>query len=241
MIESSEFSPRGRNRGIPWARLLGEAVVIIASVYVAIVLEGLSQERSEARAARQGLEQVLAELREDQSDLMEIRAEQEALDVVYANLVRWLEDPAAIPGDSVGENLFALGWSNRTLFPRQSAWRTMIAHGQLAALDAPELVTRLGNLYENVNRRLEYNGEMYDQAVNRLANEAAPEFWNPEKRQPFDPRPEVTARFRSALRQTHLAWNAFYLDLLDGYQELAESLTREIEAYLTDHGVDPSP
>jgi len=34
-----------------WARFLSEAVLIIGSVYVAIVLEGLSQERSDARDA----------------------------------------------------------------------------------------------------------------------------------------------------------------------------------------------
>jgi hypothetical protein len=34
--------------GVSWRRLLSEAVVIVASVYLAIVLEGMSQDRDRA-------------------------------------------------------------------------------------------------------------------------------------------------------------------------------------------------
>jgi len=225
-------------RRIPWARFLGEAVLIIGSVYVAIVLEGMSQERSETRDARDAVGQLLLELREDRADLAVIRAEQERLDSVYTDLLRWISASGSIAGDSVGQSLFELGWSNRTMFPRLSAWRTMIAEGQLSALDAPDLVKRMGNFYENVTRRLEYNGREYDHAIDRLANQRATEYWNPQTLRPFDERPEVTARFRSDLRQVHIAWNVFYLDLLDEYEVLLTGLIDDIEVYLASHGLE---
>ena len=93
--------------GVSWRRLLSEAVVIVASVYLAIVLEGMS----------------------------EVLVEQENLSRQYVNLLRWFGDPSSMPVDSVHESLDVVAWSNRTMFPRGAAWTTRVAAGQLRYLD----------------------------------------------------------------------------------------------------------
>ena len=105
---------------------------------------------------------ILVELRQDRSDLSEVIAEQDRLDGLYEDLERWLDDPAAAPLDSLHRGLDSLAYSNRTMYPRRSGWSTMVAGDQLGFLHAPDLVTRLGNLYENVNVRLSENGSGYD-------------------------------------------------------------------------------
>ena len=42
--------------------------------------------------------------------------------------------------------------------------------------------------------------------------------------------------FRNQLRWLHLAWNRYYLDLLDGYEVQLDTLIGEIETYLGRHG-----
>ena len=66
-------------RGVSWRRLLSEAVVIVASVYLAIVLEGMSDDRDRATEAVDALVQLVEELRKDRSDVAEVIAEQENL------------------------------------------------------------------------------------------------------------------------------------------------------------------
>jgi len=61
---------------LPWARVLAEGALIIVSVYLAIVLEGMSQDREAKQAAHIALAQMLDEMRADRSDVAEIRAEQ---------------------------------------------------------------------------------------------------------------------------------------------------------------------
>jgi len=60
---------------IPWARLLAEGALILISVYFAIVLEGMSQDREAEQAAHIALAQMLDEMREDRSDVDVIRAQ----------------------------------------------------------------------------------------------------------------------------------------------------------------------
>ena len=75
---------------LPWTKLLAEGALIIVSVYFAIVLEGMSQDREAKLAAHTALAQMLDEMREDRSDVGEIRAEQTERDRQYRTLIEWL-------------------------------------------------------------------------------------------------------------------------------------------------------
>lgn len=232
MNDSSRSLPLHR---LPWKQLLAQGLLIVVSVYVAIVLEGISQDRRDARDARIALAQMLGEMRQDRADLAEIRAEQLERDRQYDALDRWLASPSTIPPDSFTATIAETGSSNRTLYPRRSAWATMVAAGQLRDLGDPQLVTRLGNFYESVNVRVIDNGDDYDASLNDIFRNSTVQVWDPASGQLMTSDTRDITAFRNQLRWLHLAWNRFYLDLLDGYEVQLDTLIGEIETYLGEH------
>lgn len=223
---------------LPWGRILAEALLIFGSVYLAIFLESRADDRRDVREAREALGQLLGELRGDQADLVEVLAAQDTLTGHYEAINRWLGDPATVPGDSMTASLDYISNNNRTMFPRHAAWTTMVAAGQLADLDDPGLVTRLGNLYENVMPRLEYNGGYYDAQVNDTYIVHVSEAWD-SSRMRFGPGGEAAViRLRESMYRLWLAWNLYYLDLLADYGELVDEAAAAVEAYLAGHGIE---
>ena len=211
-------------------RWAGEAVVIVASVFVVIYLEGVAQDRAESGDAHAALEQVLVELRADSVRALEISDHQEMLGTVYGDLLRWLGDPGAMPGDSVQAAIDFIGTSNWTLFPRKGAWRAMTSAGQLIWVDDQRLVTRLAHFYESVNARIEYNGRDYDVAVNEVTRATAPSAFDAESlRVRGDPAQQV-AQLRGELRYIRIAWNDFYVDLLSEYMDELNGLLLDLDA-----------
>jgi hypothetical protein len=223
---------------LPWARLLGEGALIIVSVYFAIVLEGMSQKREAELAAHAALAQMLGEMRDDSADVDEIRAMQFVRDSQYIALDQWLENPESIPLDSMAESFDSIFLSNRTLYPRRSAWTTMVAAGQLGELDAPDLVARLGDFYESVNARVIDGGEDYDENLNDIGRNSATEIWDGGNGRLLTTDVRQLTIFRNQLRYMHIGWNLWYLDLLDNYEQTLDSLALEIESYLEANGFD---
>lgn len=223
---------------LPWARMLSEGALIIVSVYLAIVLEGASQDREARSSAHVALVQMLAELREDSADLDEIREEQLLRSKQYVILDQWLASPESIPLDSVAETLDLVFFSNRTLYPRRSAWTTMLSGGQLAELESPGLVLRLGDFYESFYARVVDNGDDYDESLNDLARNSVPKYWDGAGRRLITTDEYRISVFRNQLRYLHVSWNAWYLDLLDNYDQALDSLILEIESYLETQGIE---
>lgn len=220
-------------RAIDWRRMLAEGVLIVGSVYLAIYLEGVSNDRQEVEEARTTLAQLQVDLEEDRRDLAEILEEQRTLAGLYADLDRWLATPAAMPFDSVEAALDFIAYHNRTMFPRKGAWTTMLAEGYLGALDDPELVARLGTFYGRINERLEYNGGYYDLSLSRVSGEVVPSAWDYERRRPAAD-PELLRLLRGQLRFMRKAWNEYYIDLLTQYQEELDATIEAVEGYLAD-------
>jgi hypothetical protein len=223
---------------LPWAKLFGEGALIIVAVYFAIVLEGMSQEREAELAAHTALAQMLGEMREDSADVDDIRAMQFVRDKLYIDLDQWLESPESIPLDSMAESVDSIFLSNRTLYPRRSAWTTMVAAGQLGELDAPDLVARLGNFYESVTVRVIDGGEDYDENLNDIGRNSATEIWDGGNGRLLTTDVRRLTVFRNQLRYMHIGWNLWYLDLLDNYQQTLNSLMLEIESYLWANGFE---
>jgi hypothetical protein len=217
---------------LPWTKILGEGALIIVSVYLAIFLEGVSQDHDAKTSAHSALVQMLGEMREDSADIEAIREEQLARSRLYEDLDRWLASPDTMPLDSVAETLDLIFFSNRTLYPRRSAWTTMLAAGQLAELDSPGLVLRLGDFYESLNARVVDNGNDYDENLNDIARNSAPDYWDGVGGRLMTTDVNELTRFRNQLRYLHISWNIWYLDLLDECQQTLDSLILEIEAYL---------
>lgn len=219
---------------IPWARLLAEGALILVSVYFAIVLEGMSQDREAEQAAHTALAQMLDEMREDRSDVDVIRAEQRERDGQYDALIQWLASPESMPRDSFGDAIDALFGSNSTLYPRSSAWTNMVAAGQLSELDDPALVTRLGNFYESVIVRVIDNGQDYDENLNEIGRNSAPQIWDGVNSRLVTTDSLQLTVFQNQLRYMHIVWNLWYLNQMNGLAQRLDSLIVEIESYLNE-------
>ncbi len=220
---------------LPWARLLAEGALIIVSVYLAIVLEGISRDRESARAAHIALAQMLDEMREDRSDVAEIRAIQIERDGQYKALIRSLTSLDTMPLEPVVDAMDSIFFSNRTLYPRRAAWTTMVAAGQLAELDDPALVTRLGNFYESVTVRVIDSGQDYDENINEIGRNSAPEIWDGLNGRLLTNDIRNLTKFQNQLRYLHIGWNTWYVDRLDDYNQRLGSLIVDIESYLKEH------
>jgi len=217
---------------LPWKRLLSEGALIVVSVFVAVALQSAWDDHTRAVEARIALGRILVELRQDRSDLSEVIAEQDRLDGLYDDLERWLADPAAAPLDSLHRGLDSLAYSNRTMYPRRSGWSTMVAGDQLGFLHAPDLVTRLGNLYENVNVRLSENGSGYDLHLYNFVHEQMPRVWDHRNRRFMTSDPMEIGVFRNGLSIVHHAWNEWCRAYMREYQETVDSLIADVEMYL---------
>ena len=220
---------------IPWGRLAAEGLLIVASVYLAIVLEGNSQDRARGREATAALAQLLGELREDRADLDEVRAKQLEIASDHETLMTWFREPASLSGDSVTAYLDAVGDDNRTMFPRRSAWTTMVASGQLTQLGDPGFVTQLANLYENINTRLNHNGSNYDQAIEEIYRRYVPEVWDPLNARLLTPDPAAIATLGGRFEDLR-GWNEWYLGLLDQYETDLDGLITAVDEHLRERG-----
>jgi len=195
-------------------RIAIETAIIIASVFVAVTLESEWQERQRQADARAALGQLLAELRQDRAELEGVLAEQNDLDAVYRRTIAWLGEPEILPVGDFGKAIETLAYSNRTMFPRRAAWTTMVASGELTLLENPDLVTRLGNLYENLNARLLANGLAYDDQLFTEMRERVPAIWDINERRLLTGDNREIAEFRGRLRILHHTWNQWYIEFL---------------------------
>jgi len=178
------------------------------------------------------LAQLLEELKRDRADLDEVVAEQRALDGLYDDLVRWLSEPDGMPLDSVGWGFDSLAYSNRTMYPRQSSWTTMVAAAQLGLLDAPELVAQLGDIYENANQRLVQNSVGYDEHLFTMVREQVTRIWDAENRRLLTTDPLEIARVRGQVSNMHHSWNTWYIAYLLEYGDRLDAAIDQGERYL---------
>lgn len=221
-----------KNERPPWGRWIVEFILILASVYLAVFLESAYQARADQGAARSALGQLLGELREDRDDFRRIIEIQDGLDGHYTNLGRWLADPASYPADSVGAALHEIATENSTLFARRASWTTMVSAGQLADLDAPELVLRLGQLYETVYARIDYNSRFYDEELNEELRATSVIRWNSLATAPLTRDPQEIERFMFRIERVHMSWNVWYRDLLIQYENDVIDAIAAVEEYL---------
>lgn len=219
-----------------WGRWAGEVVVIVASVFVAIYLEGLADDAERAADAHAVLAQVSAELASDLEAIPAIRQQQGELAEVYDALSDWMAGPRSLPTDSVQSALDYVGFNNRTLYPSSGAWRALTSAGQLVWVEDQALVARLANFYENRTTQLEYNGRDYDFNVNEVVRVTASRAWDFQRQEPHVNGGADLVELSGQLRYLGTSWNPYYISLLDQYAEEIEALLADINAYLTRSG-----
>lgn len=222
----------GTIRKIPWGRLVLEGLVVVGSVYLAIALEGASDDRARKADALEALSTLHGELVRDRADLEVIITAQEDRMQRHQRLERWLSSRDGIPADSVSEDLYVLFSVNRTMFPRNSAWTTMVASGQLTDLDDDAPVARLADFYENRSERLVYNGALYDGWVQEVARGAVPAAWDRVEGRLATSDAASLNRFRGQLLGLNDLGSNFVGLLREWGAELDEVIA-EVDVYLT--------
>lgn len=222
-------------KDLPWKRFLAEAVLIVSSVYLAIVLEGASAEQDQKMEAIAALTNLSTELASDQADALEILSLQQDQARSHQQIQAWLSDLDNIPADSFSAALEHALTDNRTVFPRKSSWTTMVAEGQLAILGDPKLVSSLANLYEHSNPRLEYNGDRYDDTTQDILRVWLPQAWDLVENR-FLRADEVTMRtFGNQMLQAQRQ-NRGYMALVVKWLEEVESAQTQVDTYLDRSG-----
>jgi hypothetical protein len=216
-------------------RFLAEGVLIISSVYLAIALEGASAERGRRAEAIAALTALRAELQLDQADAREILDLQESQGGSGERIQAWLSHPRSLPADSLSAALLHVLTDNRTMYPRKSSWTTMVAEGQLTVLDAPELISRLANLYEHANVRLEYNGARYDDTTQDMLRGRMPYVWDVVGHRFLTTDDMSITTFGNQMLQVQRQ-NRGYRALLVAWSTEIEGVEADVEAYLERHG-----
>ena len=224
------------SKQIFWRRITGEAALIICSVFIAIVLESAWQERQNISEAQGALSQMLEELRQDRKDLDDVLDEQKALDLTYTKVISWLGNTGTFSEQDFGQAIELLSYSNRTMYPRRSAWTTMVASGQLQLLDNAELVTKLGNFYEYLYYRIMQNGQSYDNNLFEIMRESVPRVWDYNEYSFITLDASKIAELRGEIRFMHYTWNQWYIELLtEQYGKMLDELITEVDAHLVSH------
>jgi hypothetical protein len=218
-------------------RALGEAFLIVVSVYTAIVLQGMSSDRDRRASALESLRTVRAELLVDQQQASAYARQKEERSVHFSRLSAWLNSDDPIPADSFGVALEAILTGNVTAFPRRSAWTTMVSQGQLEFVSDAELVGRLADLFERWADRIAYNGEGYDEALWDVTRTSVPSIF--DRRMHRFLRSDREARLEFDGQLFHLEiWNDSYGDLLDRWAEEIGRTLVDLDRYLGLHGDD---
>lgn len=206
--------------------------MIVISVYIAIVLEGVSSEHGRRADAVNGLAQLRAELVLDRQDARSVLDRQREIGEKYEQLIAWLDRPEVMPADSFGTVLNDVAFSNPTAYPRKGAWAMLSSSGLLSAVEDPELIVHIADHYENLVARVEYNGKDYDELLNATMIGTASVAWD---RVRFRQRGAMT-ELRSRLDYLGSAWNGYYQTLMESYVAQLEALIEDLDRYLDEHG-----
>ncbi len=208
----------------------GEAVLIVVSVFVAILLESMWQDHREAQDARESLAQVRLSLMEDREFFDRVEIEQRKTADNLHKLIEWFGEPETLPNDLV-QGFFVNYEMPISIWPRRAAWETMVSAGQLQLLRAPELTTRIGDYYEHHLRRIEYNGRQYDDAFVSVWEGDMPQIWDLKEGRLIITDPARLVHFRNRVVQLE-EWTQFYIDSVHRNRAVLDELIEDIGLFL---------
>jgi len=211
-------------------RILGQAVIIVCSVYTAIVLEGISSDRDRRESASESLQTVRAELLADQQQARDYALQKKERAARFYQLSKWLRSAGPVPEDSFGVALEGVLTGNFTAFPRRASWSTMVNQGQLEYVGDADLVVRLADLFERWADRVQYNGDAYDDALWIVTRNTVPMIWDRRASQFL--RSDEAARAELDGQLVHLEiWNESYGGLLDRWAEEIGKAVEQLDEY----------
>jgi hypothetical protein len=156
----------------------------------------------------------------------------------HEQIISWLTYPSTLPADSFGVAMDSIS-NSWTVFPRRASWTTMVTSGQLTALNDPALVNRLANLYEHLNRRIEYNGAVYDEVIEDLLRNSFPYVWDLVDGSFLTSDTSGIRTFRAQVALLQY-WNEYYYGLVVEWREELDRVIVMIDSHLGE-GVNSAP
>jgi hypothetical protein len=90
----------------------------------------------------------------------------------------------------------------------------------------------LATFYESLNAKLEYMGRDYDFQINDFARVTTSRTWDSTLRRPRVGGGGDIVELREQARYLRLAWNTYYINLLDEYGTEADALLTDLDTYL---------
>jgi hypothetical protein len=203
-----------------------QIIIVILGVFLGITFESMASERDRTRKAHDALEQLVADMRRDDSDMLRIIEQQRGQERDFGEIASWLSESTetqSAPIDSLLEKVV----TSLTVYPRRGAYTSMIASGQIALLP-PDLAASIVNVYENVYSRLSANGEHYDFSLERDFLPAYAHSWDPTRQALISADAGERVRFRNHLLLMR-TWSAYYTDLLAHSQAAVQEVIAAID------------
>jgi len=151
---------------INWARILAEAIAIVASILLAFGIDAAWDLRGDRRREESYLLRLRTEFRDNRQDLIDDRADRDRIIADFAYVLAATGDPGGAIPVEIGRRLQNLSGDFRFYSPAQAVLNELIAAGDLGLLHSESLRHALLR-YDEVKQRL--NGvEESEQAIQRM-------------------------------------------------------------------------
>jgi hypothetical protein len=226
-----KFFDRLKREGVTWPQFFFQFVIVLLGVYLAILVERKAAERSLQEDTEVMLQNVLAELEDDEAELVRIldiqQVRLETAEALVDRLARASRDDA-FAVDSLFGHYFD---NNRTAFLRKSAYTAMVSGGYMGPLVRTELPVKFANLYERVYTRVANNGDWQDFLTFQMLMPAFHAHFDKGRGEFIQPGPEANVRFRNVAFQL-VRGITYYQGFLRQTLEDVRDVRGAVEEYL---------
>lgn len=147
---------------------IGEVLLVVVGILLALQVNNWNEERKEGTWKEQFLQDLKAELIQDEQELLTVLNWQITKEKALRQVLYYFEikDYSNIP---LIDSLYTMAISsNRTFFPTTGVYESAKSSGNIELLEDKELAYRITNLYEHHYFRLGYNGELYDNSADKV-------------------------------------------------------------------------
>jgi hypothetical protein len=219
-----------RRQGITWQQFIFQFLIVAVGVWLAIVVGDYTTRNDHINNARQSLQAVLQELKQDEAEIIAVDSLRQQNDSTIMILAAEVSRP--VVNDSAVEDLYYHRLkTNRTVFPRTAAYSMMTNGSQLQYITDPHLRLQLAELYDHDYLRLKTNSDISD-LIWQNFHFAFADFWNAAAMRHIGT-PADGGRLGSLISRS-VAFSVYYQRLLKGDLKRVQDLEKAISDYAKD-------
>ncbi|MDH5597488.1 MAG: DUF6090 family protein [Cyclobacteriaceae bacterium] len=206
---------------------IGEIVLVVVGILIALSINNWNETRIIRNWEQQFLNDLLNEMRINNTQLTEVIEFQSFKKEATSQLLELLENQKEEQKELIDSLYYIMISGNRTFFPTSGVYHSGLSSGKLENIQNDELKYAIMNLYDHYFLRLIYNGEVFDERVEKIA-------W--ERRLYFDKKHKKIRSFEDINNldvYTHVEFlntqNEIYVDLAKTNLEQMEILFNQIK------------